>query len=222
MSNLTPAETLKLLKQSARKALYGWGSDLEVEELTNELWIWYSGSPAIQSKLATLKRGEAIRYVKRQAVNILSANAKKTDVFQNRILYSTDAVKETLDGKSGNKYLKNVLPEAFSALEKQNLGYAAAIRSRYNDGLLPQENAPKQKLKNAVKSLTEHVNIIALTARGDSKPDLRNPVDPGVRRHNLHSDPTADIALMLMEHPELKEEFYDEPSLQEFLRGSGA
>lgn len=237
-SDLTHTQTLQLLRQGASKALYGWETDLEVDELTNELWIWYNGSPAIQAKLASLRRGEAVRYVKHQAVNILSGYAKKTDVFQDRILYPTGTVKDALLGKSNNKYLLKILPDALKALQQQNIGYAAALRSRYEDGVVPPQGAELVRLTRATKALTEHVNVLAIMAGLDTKGNLhdgpgskalmqkRRPVykheeSPEIRRvKGEHSDPTANIAIMLIEHPELRDEYLHEDPITDYT-GAG-
>ena len=84
-------------------------------------------------------------------------------------------------------------------------------------------------LSRAVKSLTEHVNIIAITAGVDSDgnvtegPGSRHAVFPETRRGRGagHADPTGDIAVMLIEHPELRDEYLEVQPIREFLGGRG-
>lgn len=200
----------KIFQRATRKALVGWDTDLEDTELINELWAWYLESPYVQKKFDELSEGELVKYARRQAINLLSRSAKDNDLFGNRGRYSSDAVKAALVGRSTNRYLKLILPLALRALDKQNAGYAEAIRVRYEDGVVPASRSAEQvRLSRSVKSLTSHVNIITLTSgAGVEGPRLRKPIDPDVRRSGgVHSDPTANIALLLLEHPELRDEY---------------
>jgi 3-oxoacyl-(acyl-carrier-protein) synthase len=117
------------------------------------------------------------------------------------------------------------------ALGNQNESYAEALRSRYVDGVVPPQGAQFVRLSRAVKSLTEHVNIIAILAGADVASNNVHIEGPG-SRHSVfpetrpttggHSDPTADIAILLIEHPEIRDEYLYEPPIREFLAGRGA
>ncbi|AGT14304.1 sigma-K factor [Mycobacterium phage Adzzy] len=221
----------QVFSKAARKALVSWEADLTADELVQELWVWYLGSPKIQNRIDGLSEGEAVLYVRRQCFNILSGDAKAKDLFEARSHYSSDNVKEALSGTTTNKYLVDIMPLAMESLAAQNESYAEAIRSRYDDGIVPKENAPKQRLKNAVKSLTQHVNIIAITAgvEKDDKgkvvskdgPGSKHAIFPDIRKvqGDGHSDPTATIAMLLIEHPDLRDEYLHETSFDEFLGG---
>lgn len=214
----------KIFQKATRKALVGWETEINSTELINELWAWYLESPYIKKQFEELSEAKLVSFARRQAINILSKQAKERDLFEARTIYSSDSIKAALDGKMKSGYLASILPFALEALDKKNAGYAEALRSRYIDGVSPQDKAGQNKLFRAHKALTQHVNIIALTAGdGNGKPKLRKPVDPENRSQGgVHSDPTANIALMLLDHPELQDEVLYEPSLQEFLRGKGA
>ncbi len=221
---MTHTKVNKVFQKATRKALVGWETDLDTTELINELWSWYLESPYVQKKFEDLSEGKLVSFARRQAINLLSAEAKDNDLFGNRGRYSSDSVKEALLGGSNNRYLLSILPVAMSSLGNQNEGYAEAVRARYTDGVVPKDNAPKQKLKHAVRSLTQHVNIIALTAGAgvEGGPKLRNPIDPDVRScQGVHSDPTANTALLLMGNEELRDEYLHEDSLAWFLGGRG-
>ncbi|BBC43613.1 RNA polymerase sigma factor [Mycobacterium phage AN9] len=217
-----------IIRKGARKALFAWKQDdSELDDLTNDLWVWYLERPGTQRKMANLTVNEAVETVKLAALQMLSGKQLSANEFNGRNLYSSDSVKEALLGESSNRYLVDILPMAMASLEKQNAGYAEAIRLRYDDGEVPKENAPKQRLKHAVKSLTEHVNIIAITAGVDADgnvsegPGSRHSVFPETRKSQGgdHSDPTATIAIALIEHPELRDEYLYEPPIPEFLGG---
>jgi hypothetical protein len=58
---------------------------------------------------------------------------------------------------------------------------------------------------------------------GNGKPKLRKPIDPTNRSAGgEHSDPTANIAIMLIENPDLRDEILFELPLVDLLRGHGA
>lgn len=218
---MTAPRINKIFQKATRKALVGWETDLDSTELINELWVWYLESPYIQKMLDGQSEGEAVKYSRRQAINLLSKQAKGKDLFSNRGKYSSESVKDALKGVSTNRYLLSILPVAMEALDKQNPGYAEALRVRYDDGVIPTDKPEQNRLVRAHKSLSEHVNIIALTAGGGGKegPQLRlkgGLVDPdSVSGSGGHSDPTADIALMLIEHPELRDDYlYESPVTQ--------
>ncbi|CAA79429.1 sigma-K factor [Fromanvirus L5] len=221
----------KLFSRATRKALIGWETNLTAEEIIQELWVWYLESPYIQKTLESLHRGEAVHYVRNQVRNILSGAAKARDLFQERSHYSSENVKEALQGESTNRYLVDILPLAMKALDAQNGGYAEAIRSRYTDGISPKDKSGQNRLFRAHKSLTEHVNIIAITAgvEKDDKgkvivkdgPGSKHAIFPDIRKSqgDGHSDPTANIAIMLIENPELRDGYLYEPPISEFLGG---
>lgn len=218
-----------IIKKSAKSALFSWKqSEDGLDDLINDLWVWYLERPSTQQKLAESDEYLARRLVYKAALQILAGKSLVEDEFRGNNLYSPENIKDALAGRARNKFLRHVLPTALDALAEQNEGYAEAIRARYIDGTVPQDNASKQKLKYALKSLTKHVNIQTIEAGGaDSTnhpgPKLRNPIDPAVRGSGgRYSDPTADIAIMLINNPELRDDYLEERSLQDFLRGASA
>ncbi|AHJ86418.1 hypothetical protein 40AC_55 [Mycobacterium phage 40AC] len=217
-----------ILRKGARKALWAWKQDdSELDDLTNDLWVWYLERPSTQRKMAKLTDNEAVETVKIAALQMLSGKQLSSNEFNGRNLYSSEAVKDALRRASTNRYLVDILPLAIKSLDKQNEGYVEAIRSRYDDGVIPAQGSDAVKLTRAVKSLTEHVNVIAITAGVDADgnvtegPGSRHAVFPETRKTKGegHSDPTADIAIMLIEHPELRDDYLEETPIPEFLGG---
>ncbi|AMS01043.1 putative transcription factor [Mycobacterium phage ArcherNM] len=200
----------KLFKQATMKALVGWETDMSAEEVIQELWVWYLERPKVQKNLNELHWGEAVLYVRSHVHKILTGEAKARDLFEGRSPYSSENVKDALKGRSNNRYLIDILPLAMAALDEKNAGYAEALRSRYEDGIIPK-GAASDELLHAHKSITEHVNIIAITA-GVTKdadgnvvvadgPGSAAAIFPDTRKSKGadHSDPTADVAIALLE-----------------------
>lgn len=213
----------KLLMLAAKSASFSWSqSEDGVDDLYMELWLWYMKRPSTQKKLQEADDFLVRRLAYTAALQILSDMALTEDEFRGNNLYSTDNVRDALEGRSKNRFLSGILPYATEALDKQNSRYAEAIRVRYEDRVTPADNTAKQLLKNAVKNLTKHVNILTIEGGGADNtnhtgPKLRNPIDPKLRAAGgEHSDPTANIAIMLMEHPELKDDYLALDPITEF------
>ena len=220
----------KIITKSAKSALFSWKQSEEgLGDLVNDLWVWYLESPATQKKLKESDEFLARRLVYKAALQILAKNSLSDDKFDGKNLYSSDSVKDALLGRSKNHYLVDILPKALELLAEQNEDYAEAIRSKYTDGKTPAQGSEAVKATRAVKSLTEHVNIIAITAGVDSDgnvtegPGSRHAVFPETRRGRGagHADPTGDIAVMLIEHPELRDEYLEVQPIREFIGGRG-
>ncbi len=237
----------RIFDRAARYAIAEWNRPFgEVEEIKQTLWVWYMESPATQRKLLDLPNHEATNIAKRAAVQKLSKRQNEDNSWSGANHYDAENVKAALKGEIFNPYLAEILPQAFKALEEQNAGYAAAIRSRYVDKVIPKGSA-SDKLLHAHRAITEHVNRIAITAEmsTDSDGNLNVKEGPGSRTvlqkkrvektgerpearrvKGDHSDPTARMALLLLENPEqdgisLRDEYLHETSLQDFLEGKG-
>lgn len=214
--------------KAAKSALTAWKQDHSgVDDLVNDLWAWYLERPGTQRKMDVLAFYEAVETARRAALQMLSKQQLSSNEFNGRNLYSSDAVKDALKGESTNRYLLDILPLAIESLGNQNEDYAEEIRKRYDDGIVPPQGK-HVKLVRAVKSLTEHVNIIAITAGVDSDgnvsegPGSRHAVFPEIRKPlGDTSDPTGNIAVMLIENPDVRDEYLAETPLPEFLGGRG-
>lgn len=201
----------KLFQRAARSALVAWKGDYSGDEdLSHSLWVWYLESPSVQKKLNQADPALAQTLVREHALKILKEESVSYDLFSGRNLYSAESVKDALKGVSTNKYLMDILSIALEGLEAKNEGYAEALRSRYEDGIRPK-GAASDELLHAHRAITEQVNIIAITAgiKTDDEgkvldkegPGSRNAVFPETRKAkgNGHSDPTADMAISLIE-----------------------
>lgn len=218
---MTPYEVGKVFDWTAARALSLWETLLSAEDVVQELWVWYLGSPAIQATFAGLQPRQRYKYAMTGANQILSKRALAADTFNNRALYSGDSIREALEGTSTNPYLVDILPLALDALNERNPDQAEAIRSRYTDGVVPVEPG-KSVLKRAIKSLTDELNVTYLTTTHNEGKGSRNSVFPdSVKRKGAHGDPTGEIAMTLLEQPELRGEYLDDDGWDEIPTGLG-
>ncbi|AOQ27978.1 hypothetical protein SEA_CINDARADIX_48 [Mycobacterium phage Cindaradix] len=185
-----------VIEAAAKSALVTWGREGGLDDLVQDLWVWYLERPATQRKLEELSKPEAIVTVRRAAIQILTEQVLAGNKFNGRNLYSSEAVKDVLKDRSNNRYLKDIMPTAMAALEKQHAVYAEALRSRYDDGVIPQDGPSQDALKNAHKAITEHVNIIVITAGDVSSAAVQAETR---KSSGGRSDPTADAAIALIE-----------------------
>lgn len=223
----------KIFEKAANSALVSWRIDSGHDDLVNELWVWYLERPSVQNKLKKSDRSLALDLVKLQAVRLLKDKILGDDLADGRRSYSSDAIKDALKGESSNRYLQELLPIAMSNLDRQNSAQAESIRSRYNDQVVPKSGSAGQALlTRAVKSLTEHVNVLAITAgirrnedgsfTAAEGPGSRGSVFPETRKQRgRHSDPTAGLALALLDDEDVRYEAYRVGPLNEFLAGAG-
>ena len=237
-------ELERIFSRAARYGISEWNRPFsEQEDLKQKLWEWYLKRPSTQEKLQALETHQVTNMVKRIAVQLLVESQTANDKWDGKNHYEVENVKDALKGKDSNRYLAEILPAAFKALADQSPEYADAIRSRYFEGRVPDGKSAQNRLVRAHVALTSHVNHAAITAEleRDSSGRLIVKDGPGSRRimqknrprytheehpelikgKGDHSDPTANIAIMLMENPELRDEYLYETPINEFLRGRG-
>lgn len=216
--NLTSYDEVNsTLQKAAKRALMEWGRDDSPDDLTQDLWVWYLERPATQERFATDDEFLCRQLAYLAALQILAGQSLSSDTFNDKALYSSESVKDALKGRSTNRYLIDILPRAMAALAAKNEGQAEAIRSRYDDGVIPK-GSDADMLTKAHKSLTEHVNIIAITAGVDAEgktttgPGSRSAVFPETRKAkgNHHSDPTGEMAMALLAaEGDVREAFFE-------------
>lgn len=219
----------KIFEDAARAACVDWGRPDLSNDLINDLWVWHLETPSVQKRMDNDDERLAKTLARKHAIKLLVRDALDGDIASGKALYSSQSIKDHLAGKSTNHYLATVI---VFALENLSSAYAEAIRSRYTDGVVPAQGADAARLSRAIRSLTEQVNVIVITAglaggkdaatAADEGPGTRGRVFPGSRRPSgVHSDPTASMALALIDRPELRAEYLQETSLRDLLRGAG-
>lgn len=198
-----------VFRRAVAKSLLEWGWDetTYLDDFTQSMWEWYLERPSVQNQFNELFGSDQIPMARaianKAAEQLLSKERYKLNLFEQKSLYSSDVVRKALRNQSTNKYLKGALPAALDALgeRKQGARYVEALRSRYVDGVVPKVNSSDAKvLSRAVQGLTEEINAAYIssdvTGAGSS-----NAMYPEKRkRKGQHGDPTADLAIGLMEH----------------------
>lgn len=183
---------------AASSVLAKWRIYGEKEDLEQELQLWAYERPSTRKWMEEKEDAECIAAAKRAANQILSAKVLEGNMSSGRAVFSSNDVKEALAGNSASRQLRDLLITATATLQQRSYAQAEALRSRYEDGIVPEQGADHALLHRAVKSLTSWVNVLFLTAEGADSPHA-------VAAHSRksawrHSDPTADAAIALVEH----------------------
>jgi hypothetical protein len=215
-----------IFKKAARSALNEWKQSIDgLDDLASSIWVWYLERPMTQRKLGEIEEHEAVKTVKKAALQMLRQNTLDDNLFDGKNLYSSESVKDYLSGTSTNEYLAEIMPEAVEALEQQNDGkYAEALHRRYSDHQIPRSKSEENVLVRAHQSLTEHVNLIAVKNTVDvSGVGSRDAVFEHTRKaKGGHPDPTGDIALSLLDKPVERHHYLEPTDKDDFLGGAGA
>ena len=215
---------IELFRKAATRALTEWEPGQwdrqreDVDDLTNDLWVWYAERPETQRKFGEMQPWQVQKSAYKAALQILAGQALDMDKFKGRSLYSSEAVRSALLGQSTNRYLLSILPYALSRLDQRNPGQREAIRSRYEDKVVPPRgSAGEAVLRRAVKSLSDELNVIYLSSEGDCVGSRAATFPESRKRVGVHSDPTGSIAMHLLEHPELRAAYFAESPLEQVI-----
>lgn len=193
-------------------AEWGWDESQYADDLVQDLWVWFLERPSVQNQFAELMGSGETALVRelcfKAAEQLMSQDLHERNLFEEKTLYSSDSVRESLRGQSTNKYLNEMLPWALEAVARHNPGYGEAVKERYVDGVNhPPGSAKQQRLVRAVKSLTEEINAMYIGDSGGG----RNAVYPDIRKQtSKHGDPTGDTALALIAYGDDPIEFVDD------------
>lgn len=197
-----------IFRRAVAKSLLEWGWDeaTYLDDFTQSMWEWYLERPSVQSQFNELLGSDQVPMARtisnKAAEQLLSKERYKLNVFEQKSLYSSDVVRKALRNQSTNKYLKGALPAALAALGERKKGarYVEAIRSRYVDGVVPQGSRDKMVLSRAVQGLTEEINAAYISSDVTGAGSSNATYPEQRRRKGQHGDPTADLAIGLIEH----------------------
>ncbi|AJD82471.1 hypothetical protein SHEEN_53 [Mycobacterium phage Sheen] len=181
----------------AKTALAAWGSDVAVvDDLVQDIFVWYLKRPSAQEILAEADAPMQRRIINKAATQILVEETLAGDERWGYNVYNPEAIKDHLKGRSTNKYLQRVMPQALANLQRKNPRYIEAIEHRYTYGVVPPQGSEQVRLSRALVELTRHVNSLVINGE-DHNPDAV----PAESRKGSggKSDPTADMALAMIE-----------------------
>lgn len=212
--------TPKLLSEFRRSASQiherSWSSAVsadQVEDVVQELAYNYLAKPHFRSILDSCKNaGHRYSIIKPLLHSLFAETCADERLATNQETYSIESVKDFFKGRSENKHLLALMPEALQDLETRHAPYAESLKSRYFYGIVPEQGADQTRLRDAHRVITDEVNRLN---RGDwvfrDGPSLSNAVPAEERKgKGATSDPTADMALAVMASVEAREVFYGE------------
>ena len=212
-------------RRAAKSALIVWFSGQwtrqaeAIGDLHQELLAWYMTEKSTQIKMGKLSDPEIMMMFRMRAGQLLSRQSLDSDVFDGKVLYSSDTIKDALKNSTDNKYLISVLPIAISRL---SVTHQEAINERYNskEKLSPTTDEGKNALRRAHYALCRNVNMIYITADKENRHEI---FPDTIKPKGDHGDPTAGIALTLMEqHPDVKDEYLYESPWEQINQGAAA
>ena len=79
-------DLVQVLTKAARGALLEWGQDDGLEELVQDLWLWWCTTPSTQRKMGDLSFPEQVKTVKIYAIQLLNKQNLTSILFQGRNL----------------------------------------------------------------------------------------------------------------------------------------
>lgn len=215
-------------QRAAKSALVQWYSGQwqrqaeELADLSNELLLWYMTRPQTRSLMSTLSEPEIMVTFRKHARQLLSRAALDGDVFDGKVLYSSEAIKDALKGESTNVYLKTILPLAMKRLSPR---LREAITDRYlgEQPAYPDTKEGQNDLVRAHKALCDEVNVLYITEEIGNVGSKSVIFPDTVRQKGSHADPTAGTALALLKaHPSYKDEFLYESPWEQINKGACA
>ncbi len=229
---MTGNDMLKVIRKAAELSLMEWFAGQwdrqaqTVDDLTQDLWVWYLENPSTQRKVGELSEPEAVKTVMLRASQILSKQTLEGNTFQGRDLFSSDSVKDFLKGDSSNRYLAVVIPSALAAIDST---YAEAIRSRYVELVVPPKGKEQKRLTDAVKALTAEVNVSYITAETEGIGSSTAAFPNTRKAKGNHSDPTGDMAVQMATRPyeyetgdDLRPHLYEPSDMLQWCAGAAA
>lgn len=217
-------------ERAAKSALVQWYSGQwsrqaeKANDLTQELLFWYiePRQRTTRAKMTNLSDPEVMVTFRRRARQLLSRETLDANVFDGKVLYSPEAVKDALKGESTNIYLKTILPLAMDRLTKR---MKEALQARYfgEEVVYPDTQQGQNDLKRAHKSLCDEINVLYITDEVSSI-GSRNVVFPDtIRPKGGYNDPTADTAMALIHgHPSYEDEYLYESPWDQVCKGNAA
>jgi hypothetical protein len=226
MESNVPPHIMLQAGRAAKSALVQWYSGQwvrqteEVGNLTNDLIEWYLETPATQQKMSALSEPEIMVTFRKRARQLLSRAVLEGNIFEGKVLYSSESVKDALKGETTNIYLRVVLPLAIERLDTQ---YREALAKRYTDLEFPQNKQEEDSQRRATAALTREINVLYITESVEGVGSSSVVFPETIKPKGDYSDPTAKLALTLMDqHPDFVDDYHYESPWAQVCLGAGA
>jgi hypothetical protein len=211
--------------RAAKSALVQWYSGQwsrqaeQVNDLANELLVWYMETPSTRRKMTDLSDPEVMVTFRHHARELLSRSVLEGNIFEGKVLYSSESVKDALKGESSNIYLKTILPLAMKRISRY---HREALARRYVDGEFPADKREEDAQRRATKSLCNEINVLYITQGVDAIGSKSVIFPDTVRQKGTHGDTTANTALALMSaEPSYADEYLYESPWEQVCKGAG-
>ncbi|WP_280485406.1 hypothetical protein [Nocardia cyriacigeorgica] len=176
----------KQFRRAAESVTYSWPGVIAADDITQELWVWYLTSPAVQRKLAGIPAHEVFNIAIRQGHNIASAGREANARFSTQVQYSVEDIEKALasNGKGVSREMADDLASGLKGLDGRTARHREAIEARYIDGVMPEDDAARMRLTRAVAALTEETNraVRAKFERYEAAPGKTLGDGPGTKR----------------------------------------
>lgn len=226
MENNVPAHIILQAGRAAKSALVQWHSGQwvrqaeEIGNLTNDLIEWYLETPATQQKMSELSEPEIMVTFRKRGRQLLSRSVLDSNIFEGKVLYSSESVKDALNGESTNIYLKTILPLAIKRVSDY---HREAIARRFTDGEYAQNKQEENAQRRAIVALTREINVLYITENVEGVGSSSAVFPETIKPKGDYNDPTAKLALTLMgQHPDFADDYRYESPWEQVCQGAGA
>ncbi|WP_431941630.1 hypothetical protein [Nocardia grenadensis] len=184
-------ELNKIFRKAADSVSYTWPEVIEVDDLAQELWIWYLESPSVRRMLAGLPKHEGYNLIVRQGHNLASAARDRNARFSGRIRYIPADVVCMLESRGRiSPEMRDDLEDGMNALRDRTGTHTAALTARFVNKAIPESKTEQKQLERAVNALTEEMNraVRAKFERMTPIPGGTLGDGPGTRRTAFPND----------------------------------
>lgn len=219
----------KDIRAAAKRAWYSWDESVNsdaVDDVSQELWFEYLTKPSTKRLMDESPSKDRQNMLTRMAHRHFASMVESDSVADGQTEYSVEDVKAALKGEAKSEFLSELLSKGLIAIGRRHTPYHDALRGRYLELRIPQDDFTKNQLKNAHVAITEEVNkalrnmhsppeeYYACTDKPfktiDDSHKMRNPVEAGSRKSNGDiSKPTEDLALALLDNPEEMRDLFE-------------
>lgn len=179
-------EDLNDLFTSAAWAVKHEGWDFEVDDMVQELWLWYVEKPFAREKLKNWQQWpKAKGYVKIYARGIAGDMGWSDKKFRAQYDYSVDTVKDILKGKIGSDKTDRDLRVGLERLKERHKPYFDVLNRVYGNGEAEKDT---KLLTRARDALTDEMNF-ALAEPPEGADEPGKTLGDGLGRPKLTPPP---------------------------------